>query len=113
MSAIQSAFDELVDGLDQIHGGVTQVAQIVAQQSATLGDMSSSLDSLDSITRENGERNAAVGTWPTSVPALLGTPIDHVLATPNWRFTGFRVLGDEDSAGSDHRPVIARLAPAG
>jgi methyl-accepting chemotaxis protein len=54
MSAIQSAFDELVDGLDQIHGGVTQVAQIVAQQSATLGDMSSSLDSLDSITRENG-----------------------------------------------------------
>src|SRR5207245_2790152 len=30
-------------------------------------------------------RNAAVGTWPTSMPALIGTPIDHVLATPNWR----------------------------
>ena len=43
----------------------------------------------------------------------LPPPIDHVLATPNWRFTGFRVLTDEDSAGSDHRPVLARLAPAG
>lgn len=58
-------------------------------------------------------RNGAVGTWPTSMPALIGTPIDHVLATPNWRFTGFRVLTDEDSAGSDHRPVLTRLAPAG
>jgi endonuclease/exonuclease/phosphatase (EEP) superfamily protein YafD len=58
-------------------------------------------------------RNAAVGTWPTSMPALIGTPIDHVLATPNWRFTGFRVLTSEDSAGSDHRPVLARLRPAG
>jgi endonuclease/exonuclease/phosphatase (EEP) superfamily protein YafD len=57
--------------------------------------------------------NAAVGTWPTSMPALIGTPIDHVLATPNWAFTGFRVLSDEDSAGSDHRPVLARLRPAG
>jgi endonuclease/exonuclease/phosphatase (EEP) superfamily protein YafD len=58
-------------------------------------------------------RNGAVGTWPTSVPALVGTPIDHVLATANWRFTGFRVLSDEDAAGSDHRPVLARLTPAG
>ncbi|GAA4736917.1 endonuclease/exonuclease/phosphatase family protein [Amnibacterium soli] len=57
--------------------------------------------------------NAAVGTWPTSMPGLIGTPIDHVLATPNWRFTGFRVLSDEDAAGSDHRPVLARLRPAG
>lgn len=57
--------------------------------------------------------NAAVGTWPTSVPALVGAPIDHVMATPNWTVTGFRVLADEDGAGSDHRPVLARLRPAG
>lgn len=57
--------------------------------------------------------NAAVGTWPTSVPALVGAPIDHVLATPNWKPTGFRVLAGEDAAGSDHRPVLARMAPAG
>jgi endonuclease/exonuclease/phosphatase (EEP) superfamily protein YafD len=57
--------------------------------------------------------NGAVGTWPTSVPPLVGAPIDHVLATPNWTATGFRVLAGEDAAGSDHRPVLARFAPSG
>ena len=88
------------------------------------GDFNATLDHFSGLGRSGGQlaacrdgaqatRNAAVGTWPTSMPALIGTPIDHVLATPNWRFTGFRVLSDEDSAGSDHRPVLARLRPAG
>lgn len=55
--------------------------------------------------------NAAVGTWPASAPALLGTPIDHVLATDGWQFTGFRVVTDRDGAGSDHRPIVAQLHP--
>jgi len=57
--------------------------------------------------------NGAVGTWPTTLPALLGSPIDHVMATDNWRVTGMRVVLDQDGAGSDHRPLIAQLAPAG
>lgn len=57
--------------------------------------------------------NGAVGTWPTSLPALVGAPIDHVMATPNWTTSGFQVLQNEDGAGSDHRPVLARLSPAG
>lgn len=57
--------------------------------------------------------SAAIGTWPASVPALLGTAIDHVLATPGWRVTGYRVLTDQDGSGSDHRPVLAQLTPAG
>ena len=88
------------------------------------GDFNATLDHVDGLGTRSGQlgacrdaalatRNAAVGTWPTMLPALVGAPIDHVLATPNWRFTGFRVLTDEDSAGSDHRPVLARLAPAG
>lgn len=56
--------------------------------------------------------NAAVGTWPTALPALLGAPIDHVMATPNWEFVGFRVIVSLDDAGSDHRPVVAQLRPA-
>ncbi|MFD1714252.1 endonuclease/exonuclease/phosphatase family protein [Amnibacterium flavum] len=56
--------------------------------------------------------SAAVGTWPTAIPAILGTPIDHVLASTNWRVSGFRVVGDRDGAGSDHRPVLAQLTPA-
>ncbi len=51
--------------------------------------------------------NAAVGTWPTDLPALLGTPIDHVLSTPNWRVSGARVL---DAPGSDHRALLAQLS---
>ncbi|MDQ0743615.1 endonuclease/exonuclease/phosphatase family metal-dependent hydrolase [Clavibacter sp. B3I6] len=55
--------------------------------------------------------NAAVGTWPTDIPALLGTPIDHIMATPGWAVTGFRVVEDRDGAGSDHRPIVAQLTP--
>lgn len=55
--------------------------------------------------------SAAVGTWPTSLPAQLGAPIDHVMASQGWTFVGFRVIGNEDGAGSDHRPVVAQLRP--
>ena len=54
--------------------------------------------------------SAALGTWPTDVPPLLGSPIDHVLATPDWSVDGFRVIDDLDGAGSDHRPVVATLS---
>ena len=57
--------------------------------------------------------NAAVGTWPAALPPLLGAPIDHVMATPNWRVTGFRIIQNYDGYGSDHRPVLAQLSPAG
>ncbi|WP_165063760.1 endonuclease/exonuclease/phosphatase family protein [Marisediminicola senii] len=57
--------------------------------------------------------DAAVGTWPTGLPALLGSPIDHVMATENWQATSFSVIRDLDEAGSDHRPIVAHLVPAG
>ena len=57
--------------------------------------------------------DAAVGTWPSRLPPLLGAPIDHVMATPNWRATRTRVIQDLDAAGSDHRPIVAHLVPAG
>ena len=46
------------------------------------------------------------------MPALLGSPIDHVLATPGWRVEGFRVIDGFDAAGSDHRPIVATLTRA-
>ncbi|WP_395242674.1 endonuclease/exonuclease/phosphatase family protein [Agromyces sp. MMS24-K17] len=57
--------------------------------------------------------SAALGTWPTDVPSWLGSPIDHVLATDDWQVSSFRVVDELDDAGSDHRPVVARLAPTG
>lgn len=53
--------------------------------------------------------NGAVGTWPSSLPALAGAPIDHVMASPNWTATGSLVL--DDAGGSDHRALIVQLEP--
>lgn len=51
----------------------------------------------------------ATGTWPASVPALLGSPIDHIMASRHWTPTGSLVLGE--AAGSDHRALIVQLEP--
>lgn len=56
---------------------------------------------------------AAVGTWPSALPALLGSPIDHVVATSQWTATSFRVATEFDGSGSDHRPIVATLIPSG
>lgn len=101
-------------------------ARCASPNTIVAGDLNSTLDhyvGLDPATerlgglggcldgaRETG--NAAVGTWPTDVPAVLGAPIDHVMATDDWRFVGFRVVDTLDGAGSDHRPVVAQLRPA-
>lgn len=55
--------------------------------------------------------NAGVGTWPTSVPELAAAPIDHVMTSSGYKVDGFHVIGSEDKAGSDHRPVVAQLTP--
>jgi endonuclease/exonuclease/phosphatase (EEP) superfamily protein YafD len=89
------------------------------------GDLNATLDHLaglphaDAATLGNcadaalATDNAAVGTWPTVLPALLGSPIDHVMVTPNWRVSGMRVVASHDGYGSDHRPILTQLAPAG
>jgi endonuclease/exonuclease/phosphatase (EEP) superfamily protein YafD len=88
------------------------------------GDLNSTLDHYAGLSTSPGAAlgncddaadatsNAAVGTWPAALPALLGAPIDHVMATPNWRVSGFRVVQSHDGHGSDHRPVLAQLTPA-
>jgi endonuclease/exonuclease/phosphatase (EEP) superfamily protein YafD len=56
--------------------------------------------------------NGSIGTWPTDLPALVGSPIDHVMASEDWRPTGSIVLRSLDGSGSDHRPLIVQLEPA-
>ena len=55
--------------------------------------------------------NGAAGTWTAGIPPLLGTQIDHVLATRGWSFSGFEIVTSVDTKGSDHRPVVAQLSP--
>lgn len=88
------------------------------------GDFNSTLDHYSRLAHGSGKTigdcsdagrlsgNAAVGTWPASLPPLLGTPIDHVMLTDNWRVSGMRVIESLDDAGSDHRPVLVQLSVA-
>src|SRR5690554_822262 len=56
-----------------------------------------------------GAGSAALGTWPTRLPVILGAPIDHVLATSDWSVTSAEVIQSLDESGSDHRPIVATL----
>ncbi len=104
--------------------GLSWLADRCAGQNVILaGDLNSTLDHYAGLGSDGGALgrchdaaratgNAAVGTWPTALPQLLGAPIDHVMATPDWEVVGFRVIGSHDGFGSDHRPVVAQLRPA-
>jgi endonuclease/exonuclease/phosphatase (EEP) superfamily protein YafD len=103
--------------------GLRWLADRCAGQNVILaGDLNSTLDHYTGLGTEGGALgrcqdaaratgDAAVGTWPVIVPPLLGAPIDHVMATPDWEIVGFRVIGSQDLSGSDHRPVVAQLRP--
>lgn len=85
-----------------------------------VGDFNSTVDNMWGLGRDGAHlgncsdagvaaKGAGLGSWPTNVPSLLGAPIDHVLATPNFRVTGFEVPSEYDAAGSDHRPLVVQL----
>lgn len=84
------------------------------------GDFNATLDHLGGDPADAGDAGctdaalvggtAAVGTWPAWLPALVGTQIDHVLATTGWKVVSAEVIQTEDDAGSDHRPITATLA---
>jgi endonuclease/exonuclease/phosphatase (EEP) superfamily protein YafD len=52
---------------------------------------------------------AAIGTWPTWVPAFAGAPIDHVMYAGAYLATEFHVYDNPAGSKADHRPVVARL----
>ena len=88
------------------------------------GDFNSTLDALSAHSAAPGAQfaqcydaglaahAASVGSWPTNLPTLLGAQIDHVMYTAAWKTISMRVIPTEDDAGSDHRPIVATLAPA-
>ncbi|MCU1544833.1 MAG: conserved rane protein with hydrolase [Microbacteriaceae bacterium] len=118
VAPITAEFDNWRADLDWLAGVCVGGNTIMA------GDFNATLDHMTRLGNAEGTAigdcndaalatgNGAVGTWPTTVPALVGSPIDHVMATANWRVTGMRVVQSVDGAGSDHRPIIARLQPA-
>lgn len=49
---------------------------------------------------------ASTGTWPADVPALVGTPIDHILFSDPFTMSA---SGTWNLDGTDHRAVWAEL----
>ncbi len=111
--------------LDEWEADLHDLADLCAEGSVVMaGDFNATLDHFAGLGRDSAQLggcadaalatdNGAVGTWPTSLPPLAGTAIDHVLATEDWEVRGFVVPDAFDDAGTDHRPVIAQLSPAG
>jgi endonuclease/exonuclease/phosphatase (EEP) superfamily protein YafD len=105
------------DDLDWLAAACTDESTIIAGDFNATLDHFAGLASADGATigkcvdAANATDNGAVGTWPTALPALVGAPIDHIMATANWSVTGMRVLENYDKYGSDHRPVLAQLTP--
>lgn len=110
---------------DRWRAGLDWLAERCADPDADVivaGDLNSTLDHWASLGSDRGlagcrdiaraTGSAAVGTWPTVLPPLLGAPIDHVLATDRWTPVAFHVIDSADHGGSDHRPVVAHLRPA-
>ncbi|WEK14685.1 MAG: endonuclease/exonuclease/phosphatase family protein [Candidatus Microbacterium phytovorans] len=98
--------------------------QCAADDVILAGDFNATVDHMDRLGTDGGTLgrchdatsetgNGAVGTWSTTWPSLLGTPIDHVMATDRWKPVASVVLGTLDDAGSDHRPVIVQFERAG
>ena len=98
--------------------------QCAAKNVILAGDFNATLDHMSGLGVDGGTMgrchdavsptgNGAVGTWPTSMPALAGAPIDHVMATSEWKPVGSVVLRSLDGKGSDHRPLVVQLDPAG
>ena len=54
---------------------------------------------------------ASIGTWPSNLPSLLGTQIDHVFFSSEWQPVGITITPSFSDKLSDHRPVIATLVP--
>ncbi|MDA4894990.1 MULTISPECIES: endonuclease/exonuclease/phosphatase family protein [unclassified Microbacterium] len=84
------------------------------------GDFNATIDHMAGLGVDGGDLGAcrdaaartgagALGTWPTLVPELVGAPIDHVMATDQWRPSGSQVL--PATGGSDHRALITQLEP--
>ena len=83
------------------------------------GDFNATIDHMASLGVAGGDMghcrdaasrtgSGAVGTWPAELHELLGAPIDHVMASPDWEPTGSAVI---DAGGSDHRGLLVQLDP--
>ncbi|WP_353987597.1 endonuclease/exonuclease/phosphatase family protein [Ruicaihuangia caeni] len=107
--------------MDNWRDDLVWLAELCTGDVVLAGDFNATIDHMTSLAGDGTDLggcrdaaaatgHAALGTWPTWLPAPLGAPIDHIMATDTWRTTSMRVITELDNAGSDHRPVVATLS---
>lgn len=104
-----------------VHGLRTAVASCRETPGAVVaGDFNATLDHgpmrslgpcVDAAAAAGFHGSGAYGTWHTALPALMGAPIDHVLADGGYWSVAEATVAAIGS--SDHRAVLARLQPVG
>ncbi|MEJ5887136.1 endonuclease/exonuclease/phosphatase family protein [Pseudokineococcus marinus] len=85
-------------------------AVVAGDLNATLdhAPLADALDAGPCVDTADAVGAAAWGTWPASVPAVLGAPIDHVLVDGRvWQPLSARV---ERVGATDHRALVVALA---
>lgn len=111
---VQGTLRTWADGLKWLAGRCTE------DDVVTLGNFNATLDHFSRL-RSTGNhvgdcRDAAqslgggsLATWPSHLPMSLGSPIDHVVASSYWEFSGYRIATELDGKGSDHRALLVHL----
>lgn len=104
-----------LEGIDGWRSEITATYAMCSQPGPFIiaGDFNSTIDHQMVVggTCEDGAIEAGsggLGTWPTGIPTLLGTPIDRVLHDGSYEGVDAMLI---ESGDTDHRGLIVRLAP--
>ncbi|WP_366125363.1 endonuclease/exonuclease/phosphatase family protein [uncultured Microbacterium sp.] len=104
----------LTDGMGDWRAGLDWIRAQCRELGPELilaGDLNATVDHLDLDGCRDAAaeaRAAATGTWPSTTPAWLAAPIDHVLVGSAWHVREVRAV--DATGGTDHRALVAVLA---
>ncbi|MGF6823527.1 endonuclease/exonuclease/phosphatase (EEP) superfamily protein YafD [Microbacterium sp. ZKA21] len=105
----------LPESMDDWRAGLQWIAEqcsVLGPDVIIAGDLNSTVDHLDLGHCQDAAAQAdaaATGTWPSTAPAWLASPIDHVLAGSVWAVLDARVITPSAPGGTDHRPIVTVL----
>ncbi|MFC4137123.1 MULTISPECIES: endonuclease/exonuclease/phosphatase family protein [unclassified Microbacterium] len=108
MPPLPGSMSEWRQGLDWM----MEQCQSLGESVVVAGDLNATVDHLGDVPgcsdAAAASSQAASGTWPSTAPQALASPIDHVLLGVKWRVLDVKIV-DTPGSGSDHRPIVAVL----
>ncbi|WP_052460539.1 endonuclease/exonuclease/phosphatase family protein [Microbacterium gorillae] len=104
---LPSSMDDWRAGLDWVAARCSEPHTILAGDlNATVDHLGPGLSCTDVASRTG---SGATGTWPSTSPAWLASPIDHVLVGGDWSAQAAHVV-IETRGGTDHRALVAVIS---